>query len=552
MSIDRHAGWVRARAGWRAAVLAFVAGAVSVLAMAPFHVWPVLCVTFALLVWQLDGAIARASAIPSPSLRKRPVVAAAMVGWSFGFGYFFAGLFWIGEAFLVEADKFAALLPLAVTMMPAGLALFWAGAAAAASLAWRPGLWRVLALALALGVAEWLRGHVLTGFPWNVIGYALTYPLSLMQSASVLGIYGLTLVAVFVLAAPLVTWADGGATRMRGAKLLAATVAILMAWGHWSLTNAPEPWPHNPRIRLVQPSVPQREKWQPQHQRRIFDLHLALTTRNAAGVEDGAAGIGLIIWPEAAMPFLPLDTPEAIEAIGKVLPARAFLVSGALRIHPDDAGKPLAARRFYNSLIAFGAEGQAVAIYDKIHLVPFGEYLPLARWLDAIGLEPLASGRGGFTTGPMPRPLMSVLPKLPFAPLICYEAIFPGAVVQGRRPMFLVNVTNDGWFGNTTGPRQHLHQARVRAVEEGLPLLRVANNGISAVIDAQGHILHRLDLDVVGVIDARLPSPMPRTFYARFGDLAFALMWLAGLAALLWSGLRRDRGGGISRLDEHG
>ncbi len=550
--IDRLAGWVRTRTGWRGALLAFAMGAISVLAMAPFHVWPVLCLTFASLVWQIDGAIGR-RVVPAGSWRKSPWLAAATVGWWFGFGYFFAGLFWIGEAFLVEADKFAVLLPLAVTSMPAGLALFWAVATAAASLAWRPGLARVLALALALGAVEWLRGHVLTGFPWNVIGYALTYPLSLMQWASLLGIYGLTLVTVFVLAAPLVTWADGGATRARGVTILIATVLVLMAGGHWSLAyHGSEPWKDKPRIRIVQPSIPQREKWQAQHQRRIFDLHLALTTKNAAGIEDGAAGVDLIIWPEAAMPFLPLDTPEAIEAIGKVLPLGAHLVSGGLRTHPEDADKPLDAKRFYNSLIAFGAGGQAVAIYDKIHLVPFGEYLPLARWLDAIGLEPLTRRRGGFNTGISPRPLMTVLPNLPFAPLICYEAIFPGAVVQGRRPMFLVNVTNDGWFGNTTGPRQHLHQARVRAVEEGLPLLRVANNGISAVIDTQGHILHRLDMDVVGVIDARLPSPVAITFYGRYGDLAFALMLLAGMATLVAGAVRQPRTAGISRLDERG
>ena len=453
ISIDRLAGWVRNRDGFRRALLAFAAGAASVLAMAPFHVWPVLCLTFAVLVWQLDGAIARRPGT-SAGWRARPEIGAAIVGWWFGFGYFFAGLFWIGEAFLVEAEKFAVLLPLAVTLMPAGLALFWATATAAASLAWRAGLWRVLALALALGAAEWLRGHILTGFPWNVIGYALTYPLSLMQSASVLGIYGLTLIAVFVLAAPLVTWVDGGATRARGAKLFVATVLALMAFGHWALTvRAPEQSNRNARIRLVQPSIPQREKWQAQHQRRIFDLHLKLTTQNAAGVEDGAAGVELIIWPEAAMPFLPLDTPQALEEIGKVLPLGAHLLSGALRTDPDDAEKPFASRRFYNSLIAFGTGGKAVAIYDKIHLVPFGEYLPFSTWLDAIGLEPLAWGRGGFSTGPSPRPLMSVLPGVPFAPLICYEAIFPAAAIPGRtRPAFLLNVTNDGWFGNTTGP----------------------------------------------------------------------------------------------------
>ncbi len=540
MMIEHLAGWVRARAGWQHMALAVTAGAVSVLAMAPFHFWPVLMATLAVLVWQIDGAVAQAS---SGSWRRGPAMRSAVVGWGFGFGYFFAGLFWIGEAFLVEADKFALLIPFAVTLMPAGLALFWAGAAALVSLAWRPGTTRVLALALALGAAEWLRGHVLTGFPWNVLGYALTYPESLMQAAGLIGIYGLTVVAVLVLAAPLVAWADGAAAR--GVGLPLGAIAVLMVYGHWQLAGPTAP--EGARVRLVQPSVLQREKWLAEHQRRIFDLHLSLTTRNAAGVEDAAAGVDLIIWPEAAMPFLPLDAPQALDLIAKVLPAGAHLISGALRADPPDPSRPGLQRRIYNSLIAFGPGGQAVAIYDKIHLVPFGEYLPLNDWLDAIGLEPLTRRRGGFTPGPTPRPLMS-LPRAPtFAPLICYEAIFPRAIIQGsERPAFLLNVTNDGWFGNTTGPRQHLHQARVRAVEEGLPLLRVANNGISAVIDARGRVLHRLDLDVVGVIDARLPPPMAPTIYSRLGDLSFALLLLCGVIVVFGRRLFTGRTAGIS------
>jgi len=543
MQIERLAGWVRTRAGWQRMALATAAGALSVLAMAPFLVWLVLIPTLAVLVWLLDGAILRE---PGSTWRQRTAVQAAFVGWLFGFGYFFAGLFWIGEAFLVEADKFAIFIPLAVTLMPAGLALFWAGAAATASLAWQPsGLVRVLALALALGAAEWLRGHVLTGFPWNVIGYALTYPDSLMQSAGIIGIYGLSVVAVFVLAAPLVTWADG--VTWRGTAIMAATISALTAYGHWKLAEPPPAAAEGLRVRLVQPSVPQREKWQSEHQRRIFDLHLTLTTRNAAGVEDGAAGVDLVIWPEAAMPFLPLDSPRALELIGKVLPEGTHLISGALRADPPDPSRPDEQRRLYNSLIAFGAGGRAVAIYDKIHLVPFGEYLPLNTWLDAIGLEPLTRRRGGFTVGPSPRPLMSLPNAPPFAPLICYEAIFPRAVVQGsERPSFLLNVTNDGWFGNTTGPRQHLHQARVRAVEEGLPLLRVANNGISAVIDGRGRVLYRLELDVVGVIDARVPPAMAPTLYSRFGDFWFALILICGLLVVFGARLLTGRATPVS------
>ena len=562
MLIDRFAGWVRTRTGWRRALLAFGAGAASDLAMAPFHVWPVLIVTLAILVWLIDGAVAR-TAPAGASWRASPTLHAAIGAWWFGFGYFFFGLFWIGEAFLVNSGSLVILLPVAVTAMPAGLALFWAATAAAATLAWRPGLSRVLALALALAVAEWLRGHVLTGFPWNIIGYALTYPLSLMQTASVFGIYGLSLIAVFVLAAPLVAWVDGGRVRLEfargrarwsGGATLLATIAVLMVYGHWYLAQPAPVAANAPRVRLVQPSVLQREKWMPIHQRRIFNLHLDLTKRNAAGIEDGAAGVDLVLWPEAAMPFLPLDTPEAIDLIGKMLPLGTYLVSGALRADPPPAPpKSDDDRRLFNTLLAFGAEGKLVAAYDKIHLVPFGEFLPLYSFLNAIGLEPLTRRGPGFVPGTYPRRLIS-LPGIPaFAPLICYEAIFPHEIVQGaERPAFLANVTNDGWFGNTTGPRQHLHQARVRAVEEGLPLLRAANNGITAVIDAHGRVLARLDLDVVGVIDARLPSALPPTVYGRFGDLGFMLMLMAGLAVVLAGTIRHRRASGISHSNEHG
>lgn len=555
MSFDSVAAWVRALAGWRQWLLACATGVGSVLAMAPFHIWPILCVTLPILVWQIDGALMRAPAPAKPWWRTAPAIRAAIPTWWFAFGYFFAGLFWIGEAFLVEASKFAVLLPVAVTILPAGLALFWAGAAAAASLAWRPGLVRVLAFAVALAAGEWLRGHVLTGFPWNVIGYALTYPTSLMQSAGLIGIYGLSIIAVFALAAPLVAWIDGGTmrTRSRGAVLMLVTIAAMMAYGHARLAEPEPAIADAPRIRLVQPSVPQREKWQPQHQRQIFDLHLALTVQNAAGQQDGAAGIDLVLWPEAAMPFLPLETPEAIDLIAKTLPPGTQLVSGALRTHPDDGEKPPQLKRLYNSIIAFDDEARVAATYDKIHLVPFGEYLPLYALLSRTGLEPLAQRRAGFETGPRPRPLMSLPLIPPFVPLICYEAIFPSAIVQGQeRPSLLVNMTNDGWFGNTTGPRQHLHQARVRAVEEALPMVRIANNGISAVIDARGRILHRLDLDVVGVIDATVPPALPPTPYARFGDLAFVLMLLCGLVVVSARRVWQDRTAAVSRSGERG
>ena len=273
--------------GWRRRLAALLAGALSVLAMAPFFAWPVLWLTLPALVWLIDGAVAQASAAREPAssglgsrLRGNDVVAAAAVGWWFGFGYFLAGLFWIGEAFLVEPEVFAVLLPVAVTAMPAGLALFYAAATGVAARFWSEGPGRVLVLALTLSAAEWARGHVFTGLPWNVLGYALTWPLPLMQSASVLGIYGLTLLVVLVFALPPVLWskAPAGAAgrRTRGAAVAIALgpIALLAVAGQVRLATAPQSFVPGVKIRIVQPSVPQREKWRPENQRAIFLDHM--------------------------------------------------------------------------------------------------------------------------------------------------------------------------------------------------------------------------------------------------------------------------------------
>ena len=522
--------------GWRANAAAWLAGIISTLSMAPFFWWPVLFVTFPVLVWLLEGA---------PNFKR-----AAWIGWWFGFGYFLLGLFWIGEAFLVEADKFAWALPFAVTLLPAGLALFFA-AATAAAVALTPGnrgWFRIIALALTISAAEWLRGHILTGLPWNVLGYALTAPDTMMQSASVLGIYGLTLITVLVFAAPAVLWttADTTAQRLSGLALAAVSIGVILMHGTITLRRASFEMVPGVRLRVVQPSILQTEKWIPENQRRIFLEHLDLSGRKPDGTPDGLVGINLVIWPEAAMPFQPLKSPEALAAIGDLLPDGTFLISGGLRTEDVPAtGLGIdegPSRKAFNSLMAFGTvggkKGELVALYDKIHLVPFGEYLPFQRLLEKIGLRQLTRMRGGFTANAGARALFTV-PGLPsFGPLICYEAIFPSEVIPvGQRPAALINVTNDGWFGNTTGPRQHLHQTRVRAVEEGLPIIRAANNGISAVVDAHGRVIARLDLNVRGSLDSDLPvSSGTSTWYSRAGDRTFFLFW--SILALCWAYMR--------------
>ena len=510
--------WIMGLSGWRRAFTAFTAGGISVLGFAPFFVSPILFLTFPILVWLIDG---------SSGPRR-----AASAGWWFGFGYFFLSLFWIGEAFLVEADKFAMLLPFAVTLLPAGLALFYAAATAVARRYWYPGISRVLILAVSLACVEWLRGHVLTGFPWNVLGYALTAPDTLMQSAALAGVYALTIPAVVIFAAPFVLLSDGRAF-WKALAFAALPLGLLWGYGAWRLPAGSVETAAGVKLRLVQPSVPQREKWLPEFQARIFDDHLALSRRNPQGSADDLQGVTHVIWPEAAIPFLPLEHPEALAAIAGMLPKGGQLITGALRrakpVDPGfDAGSSGA--QGFNSLLAIKDDGSVATVYDKIHLVPFGEYLPFETLLGAIGLTRLAHGHGSFLAGAVPRPLLFITGLPPVGGLICYEVLFPGTIVQsGERPGVLLNLTNDGWFGSTIGPPGHFHQARVRAVEEGIPLIRVANNGISGVIDPFGRAIYTLGLNVRGVIDSPLPARISPTWFARFGDLG--LLILASLSA---------------------
>src|SRR5262245_1871779 len=332
VSMKRLAERVRTLRGWRKRGAAFAAGAASVFAMPPCFAWPVLWVTLPVLVWLIDGASlngeasAPPSLIPSPGVRSDPEpraearrralepqrwyehppsIAAAEIGWWFGFGYFVPGLFWVGEAFLVEAETFALLLPFAVTLLPAYLALYWAAAVGLAARFWSSSPSRVLTLALTLSAAEWARGHALSGFPWNTLGYALTFPLPLMQSAAVLGIYGLTLVSLLIFVLPPVLWSEPVAAiagrRGRAVALAVAIVPLVVFFlgGQIRLLLAQEARVPGVKIRIVQPSVPQREKWRPENQPRIFLDHLALSATDPAGNIDNLAGVTHVIWPEA-------------------------------------------------------------------------------------------------------------------------------------------------------------------------------------------------------------------------------------------------------------
>jgi apolipoprotein N-acyltransferase len=519
--------------GWRRALIAFLAGAASTLALEPINFWPALFVTFPPLVWLLDGVgVARWGGVG----------VAFAIGWWFGFGYFFAGLYWIGYAFLVDAKTFGWMTPFAVTGLPAYLAIYTGLGLALARLVWRPGQLRILVLAAALCTAEWLRGHLLTGFPWNAFGYALTTPIALAQSVALFGIWGLTFIAVAVFASPAVLADDTSETKRPWLAVLASilVLAALGVYGAIRLALNPTEFVDGVHLRIMQPNVPQDERFNYGAKQQIMSRYVALSER-AAGTPGAPSATGLrdvthLIWPESAFPFFLTREPDALAAIADMLAPGTVLITGAASLAPQLPGR--AALRAYNSVYLIDHSGTILQSYDKLHLVPFGEFLPFQDFLERLGLMQLTKLPGGFLAGERRRKL--AVPGAPdMLPLICYEIIFPGeAVPKGERPGWLANLTNDAWFGISSGPYQHFQQARVRAVEEGLPLVRAANSGISAVVDPFGRIIESLPLGSEGTIDSRLPRPVDATPYARIGDMA---AFIAVLAMLLMGLIAKAR-----------
>lgn len=486
--------------GWRANLTAFGLGLLAALALPPLFVLPALALAFPGLLALLDGA---------PRAR-----VAAWRGFWFGFGLNLIGLYWVTEAILVEAARFWWFVPIAVPALSAILALFIGAATGAARFA-RAGWPRAVALAGAWELGDLARQFVATGFPWNPLGSVWEFPGRLgdifIQPAAFVGVGGLTLLTVALALTPALgrRWMLGGA-------------AVLAAWAALGIDRLQKPMPEAPHLSvvLVQGNVAEGQKWNRALLVSIFQRYLRLTRE---GVAKAGGGPAVVVWPETASPALLQRDAGARQLIMEASGGHPALV-GSVRF--DRAG------RARNSLFALVGTGTIAGIYDKWHLVPFGEFQP--RWL-RIGIQIVPGG--GFARGPGPRTLH--VPGLPpVGPLICYEAIYSGEIVdEADRPDWLVNITNDAWFGNSTGPRQHLAAARLRAVEEGLPLLRAANTGISAAFDARGHELARLGLDVTGTLDVPLPPPLPPTLFARFGLL------IPGLAALatLCTGLAARR-----------
>ena len=516
--------------------------------MEPFSLLPVLFVTIPLLVWICDGADLQTSS------RAGAFRAGFSIGLSFGFGYFLAGLHWVGSAFFVDAGAHAWMVTPVMTLFPLLLAAFWGLGCAVAVTLWQPGAGRLFMLAAALASTEWLRGFVLTGFPWNSPGFAVAGSAELTQIAAFTGVSGLNFLVILITAAPALL-ADEDRSRAFGLRgnqfgFLALLLALAGLWGggYYVLQSELPQAENTVRVRVIQPNIKQTEKWIPENRSRIFTSYLELSDTATSPEVSGINDVDVVVWPESAPPFLLEEHPEALASIAALVPEHAVLLTGALRVEPDPAGQS-AKRRVYNSVLAVDGGGSVSGRYDKSHLVPFGEYLPFEETLAAWGIRKLVKLPGSFDTGTSPV-TMTVGTLPPFSPLICYEIIFARHVVApDQRPKWLLNVTNDAWFGDSAGPRQHLQQARFRAVEQGLPVVRSANTGISAIIDSRGTLVKHLPMGVRGVIDAHLPAAAAMTPYAIYGDWILLVMIVGALGiggALRLFALQKPSSGDLS------
>ena len=478
---------------WGRRLLAALLGVAATAAFPPVDFPPALLIAFSGLLWLSRDA--------------RPGYAFTL-GWWFGLGHFTSGLYWIANAFTIDGDRFVWFIPFASLGLPSILAVY-TGLALSITQALRlEGVGRVLGFAVVWTAIEWLRGHLFTGFPWNLVASTWVGVPEMLQSLSVLGAWGLTLLTVLVASLPS---AIGHRFARRAILAGAALLAIGFAFGHQRLAEASGDTVPGVRLRLVQASIPQSLKWEIDQRVATLVKHLTMTR------SPGEAPPTLVVWPETAVPFLIEREPEVLKAIASVAPEGGAVVTGTIRLQGAGERPP-----FTNGLVAIDRDGRVTASYDKAHLVPFGEYTPL-RWL--LGWVPQLPGES-MVPGPG---LMSI--RLPGTPpagaLICYEVIFPGAVVdRDDRPQWMLNLTNDAWYGRSAGPYQHFAAARMRAVEEGLPLVRSAQNGISGIIDSYGRVTKSLDLDAVGLVDGDLPVALPDTFYTRWRDTTVAILAL--------------------------
>ena len=474
--------------GKRRGLFAFGLGAVAALGQAPLDFWWATLAALAGLIWLLD--------------RMTDSRGAFLTGLCAGTGYFALSLNWIIEPFLIDLAHTGWMAPFAVVFLSVGLGLFWGAAVGIARAFPRP----VLGFVVAFVALEWLRGVIFTGFPWAMVGHVwIGTPLD--QLAAVVGPSGLSLLTLSAASFPVLA-------RWKGAAASVLLLAACLAFGVWRLSQ-PLPPPGTLTLRLVQPNAEQSAKWDADRAQEFLNRLLTMTAA------DGPAD--LTIWPETAVPYMLEYAPDVAGMIVRASEGKPVAVG----IQREEG------ERFFNSLRVLEGADVETARYDKAHLVPFGEYFPFGDLAyDWFGLRAFAAQAGNsYSPGAGPQ-ILDLGPFGKVLPLICYEAIFPRDVnAMPTRPDWMLQITNDAWFGIRTGPFQHFAQARLRAVEQGLPLIRVANTGVTAVVDAHGRIVEALPFGTMASLDTHVPSALPPTPYSRFGDGPVALL-LAGLALL--------------------
>lgn len=527
--MERLAGKIILLWGWRRTLVAFLAGALLVFIQAPYDFFAIGFVSFPILVWLLDGATA-----DRPRGFVRRLKPAFATGFWFGFGYFLSGLWWIGAAFLVDAENYAWALPIGVVLLPAGMAIFYGLAAALARLFWSDGLGRIVVLAAAFGLLEWLRSFAFTGFPWNAVGYgAMPIPL-LMQPVQLIGMVGMNTLAVFVLSVPSLL---AGQRHVKTGIVLAIIVVLAQAgFGYYSLSLPRSPDARQLDVRIIQTAVDQLVKWDDETRQQVFR---SLLEQSSAPSTDGKPRPTLILWPETTVPYVLTQDGGAIAALAETLTEGQVLLAGAVRVEGDAGQKQI----YYNSAMAVDDRGEIIDAVDKVHLVPGGEYIPFQDLFAQIGIDQLVAGPNNFAAGATRHPIEVNGVKL--LPLICYEVIFSEEVYRDAPSAdVLVNLTNDGWFGDLAGPYQHFRQAQVRAVENRMPLLRSANGGISAAIDEKGRIIDAFRLDAAGALDVTVSVSADRT--SPYGNaqvnglIVLLAFWLLGISFYVRQRLRAN------------
>lgn len=511
--------------GWRRFCILLVAGAVAGLSVPPFFVLPALFLAMPIWVWALDGAERKRSwwrRIFGPSFT---------IGFAFGWGYFLVAFHWLGAAFFVDGGWMLGLMPFAIAALAALIALFWGLASALAHLFWSHGAARIVTLSSFLALAEFARGHVLTGFPFDLLGYALTGTDELMQLASVIGVYGLTVLAPLLAMTPALIWpADDRpmSRRLFPFFLALAVIAGQLAYGWNRLSGTVATERQDVAFRLVQPMVYEHADFGNVDPAALIDRLLMLSDMRMDPTDQGLADITHLVWPESSVPFF-LDTyPDALARIARMLPEGATLLAGVPRqIFGLDGEVPQGPP--YNSLVAINTDGEIIASYDKSHLVPFGEYLPFQEFFSRLGIKQFVPGADGWSHGDARRRLME-LPGTPaFLALICYEAIFSGDLGDVGNAQFILNVTNDAWFDGSIGPAQHAHHVRLRAVEEGMSLLRAANTGLTFATDPLGRVTAQLVPGQMAALDVRPHQRLAPTIFSQVRHYPFAIAVIAGI-----------------------